>query len=196
MSIAISLNTAARVASLVTNCLQETPLKKMAKVEAENAIRGCEDLKKENNPREGLNRILTHLESAIGAYTKALGTWDIFDYEKVMWSQYEVYNKLCALIALIHYQLGNNELVKMWLIDRMCPEGPWRIYTESNYIQDLGLSDSGSFDEVFYKTLLKDDYVDFCKEIIEPSDNFYEVHIEDSVKISIDRDENNWKTGF
>ena len=196
MSVTISLATAVKVASLITTCLQESTLKKMAKIEAENAIRGCKDLEKENNPRECLNRILTHLESSIGAYTKTLGTWDIFDFDQVMWDQYGVYNKLCALIAFIHFQLGNHELVRMWLVDRMCPEGPWYLYTDSEELKEMGLSDSSNFDEHFYKALLNDSYNEFYKEIIEPSDKFYKVNIENSVQAGIDRDEYNMRTGF
>lgn len=179
MEPAISISTVTKIASIVIACLKESPLKKMARIEAEIAMQGCKDITKENNPREGLNRILTHLESSIGAYEETLGTWDIWDIDTIMWSQYSVYNKLCATIALVHYYLGNQKLVETWLLERMSPEGPWFVYIDSEEdLRELGLSISGHFDADFYKALLGDKYEVFHQNIIKPSDFYYETRVD------------------
>lgn len=186
MSVAIeSLTIGAKVASLVITCLKESSLKGVAKMEAEMAILICKDLVYEENPREGLNRALTHLESAIGAYSKTIGTWDIWDKDRALWPQYEIYNKVCVLIAIVHYALGNIDLVKVWLIDRMSYRGPWKIETNTEDFHELGISNKNSFDETLYKHLLGNEYSKFQEKVIKPSATFYEI------TFSSDND-NNW----
>lgn len=168
------INISEHVASFISSILKETPLKKIAEVEIKAAIKDCEDILGESNPRDGFNRMLVHLETAVTAYSESVGTWDIWDYDRVVWHQLELYNKLCILIAIIHKQLGNQELVKKWLIEYMSEKGPWRISINiDKKLDGIGIPSSFVFDETFYQMLLGDDFETFEEEIIEPSNNHY-----------------------
>ena len=173
------INISEQVASFISSILQETPFKKNAKTEIETAIMIGEDISSESNPRDGLIRMLVHLETAVIAYSKSVGTWNIWDYDRVVWRQLELYNKLCILIAIIHKQLGNQELVKKWLIEIMSEKGPWRISVNiDKKLDGLCLPSSLVFDETFYQMLLGDDFDSFIEGIIKPSDDHYKSSVD------------------
>lgn len=158
-----------KIASVIATALKECPVKKMAAIELQNAIDISSNLCHEVNPREGLNRMLGHLETAYYAYINSMGTWDFWDYKKVMWGQAEIQNKICLYIALIHYALGNQKNVTTWL-NRMSVEGPWQISIRfGKDLQEIGLLNVEETNSDFYKILLKDDYNDFYKRVIIPS---------------------------
>lgn len=53
-----------KMASIAVNALKDCPIKKTAKNELQIAIYIGSNVCNEINPREGVNRMLTHLESA------------------------------------------------------------------------------------------------------------------------------------
>lgn len=161
-----------KIASITVSALREDTLKKMAKNEVQTAIRIGENLRNESNPREGLNRMLTLLESAYTIHLNSLGTWNVWDYETIVWQQARTLNTLCIYIALIHYALGNYEHSSMYLIEKMCNEGPWEIYIENwTVLKDLGFMDGSLTNETFYKKILGNKFYEFYKNIIEPSED-------------------------
>lgn len=160
-----------KVVSWVMMALKECPLKKMSKNETEIAIYIAKNIKNELNPREGLNRMLTHMESAYIAYRKTMGTYNFADYERIMWGQAEILNELCLYIALVHYVLGNRKNSSLWLIENMCNKGPWRIcIKDPAVLKEIGLINENYTDKEFYKEILGSDFDEFYKEIILPSD--------------------------
>lgn len=165
---------------MAVNALAECPVKKIAKNELQMAIYVGKNVCNEINPREGLNRMLTHLESAFINYVKSMAEWDFFDYKKVKWSQAEIQNKICVYIALAHYVLGNQKNVSVWLINNMSAEGPWKIYCDGD-LRDLGFQDESVFDMDFYKKILGNDYEQFYEKVICPSNiRKHEIEINDA----------------
>ncbi len=158
-----------KIVPIVVNALKECPVRKMAAIELRNALDIGNDICNEVNPREGLNRMLGHLETAYNVYVGTMGTWDILDYKKVMWRQAEIQNEICLYIALLHYALGNQKNVSKWLIGRMSVEGPWQVSLGTGYdLQEVGVL-SGGVNLDFYKELLKEDYDDFYEKVVVPS---------------------------
>lgn len=179
MSVSIGVTQFFKVASIVISVLKECPLRKAAKIQLDMALRIGHDVLNEQNPREGLNRMLTHLESAYGAYAHSMGTWDIWDYEKVMWSQARTLNTISVHMALVHHVLGNDKNASSWLLDGMSNEGPWDIYIGNE--DDLKGLDFKNITE-FYKVVLGDKFHEFENKIIAPSQS-HESSIEASDEI-------------
>lgn len=175
----MSINIALKIASFVKDSLQDSAIESIANVSLNAAIQACEDLKKYKNEREGLNNIVVYLGSAIAACKEIIDNRGIFDNKRVMWRKNEQYNLLCVLIAIVHYQLGNQELVQTWLIDRMSPEGPWDDLSTSYCpsLEELGLTPTGNIDVELYRTLLKYKkyFKEFQKRIMTPSDRLYKI---------------------
>lgn len=158
------------MASIAVNALKDCPIKKTAKNELQIAIYIGSNVCNEINPREGVNRMLTHLESAFIAYIGTMGTWDIWDYKKVIWNQAKIQNEICIYIALAHYVLGNQKNVSKWLIYNMSTEGPWEICANKNIdLRDLGFQNKSVFDLDFYKKVLGEDYESFYQKVVIPS---------------------------
>ena len=111
-----------KLVSIVYSLTKESPLKKVSKQELEAAVRETNNLKYESYPRECLNRVLCHLESAYSQFEPS--TWNFLDDEdRVLWEQRTYKNTICLSIAVIHFYLGNKERAKAWLSDELSEYG-------------------------------------------------------------------------
>lgn len=97
----------------------------------------------ESNVREGLNRALTHLESAYVHYLPCIWTWDVWTPYLALHSKRTFANTLRIYISIIHYLLGNIPLSKMWLLEYLDTDGG--IYFPKEILSVLGLQDEKSF---------------------------------------------------
>ena len=144
------------VALSVIKALKEETFSTIFNNEIESAEIIGRTINQESDIRDGLNRILTHLETAYISYTKSIGEFNlsaIIDYDGVVYKKASKLNKICEGIALVHYKLGNIEVAQQWL------------YKMSKY---------GKYfhSKSFYETILKDKYSDFDKRILQISDDF------------------------
>lgn len=138
----ISASTILKLITLVRSLAPESPLKKVSRKELEAAILDINKLEYENNPRECLNRVLTHLESAYSQFEPS--TWDFLDDEdRVLWAQRTYKNSLCLAIAVIHLYLGNKKMAKAWLTDELSLYG-W-IFMPDKSLDILGFNDTKEF---------------------------------------------------
>lgn len=95
--------------------------------QADNEIRAAEriarTLPSAKNSREEINRILAHFESAFAAYETCMYTIDIWDWESIMFKKAGKLNMICESIAELHYQLGNTDSARQWLLEHMRDDG-------------------------------------------------------------------------
>lgn len=106
----------------------------------------------ESNIREGLNRALTHLESAYIHYLPCITTWDIWTAYLALHSKRTFANTMCLYISIIHYSLSNFTLGKKWLLDNLDTDGS--IYFPKEVLPVLGLQD----EKAFYQDICGIDY--------------------------------------
>lgn len=152
-----------KIASVIVNTLKESQVKKIAQNELAIAINIGQHIQDDYNPREGLNRMLTHLESAYVHSLTDLGTWDIWDRKKIMWNQWTSLNRICLIIVTIHYMLGNTSNATRWLLENMSNAGSCDFYDA--YMKELGFNNS----EDFYKGILGDKYPIFYDKVLKSS---------------------------
>lgn len=143
----VSFNTAIKLIGVVYSLTKDSPLKKNSKNELEAACREINNLKYEKYPRECLNRALGHLESAFSHFEPS--TWNFLDDEdRALWDQRTYKNKICLLIAVIHYYLGNNIRAKTWLSEELSEYG-W-IFMPEGALELLGMETTEEFFEAIY----------------------------------------------
>lgn len=106
-------------------------------------------------PRECLNRVLTHLESAYAMYEDCIHTTDFLDKEKIIYHKAGKLNLICESIAEIHFRLGNVEIARKWLLDNMRADG---CCNKSEY---------------FYEEILGNDFEKFNSVILKTSESHY-----------------------
>lgn len=153
--------------------LRNTQFSKQADNEIRAAYIIVETLDTERNPREGLIRILSHLESAFVAYEHCVFTLDVlhlFDGKNTIYKKAGKLNQLAERIAQIQYNLGNVEVARNWLLYRMRPDGEY------------------NFDESFYEGIMGDQFPVFRDTIIVPSNNCY-ADIQLTKEIKLEREE-------
>lgn len=134
---------AIKLASIMVDLSKDSPLKKVAKKEFATALYVLRDVNEESNIREGLNRALTHLESAYVNYLPNITTWDIWDPYMALHSKRTFANTLCLHISIIHYVLGNLSLSKKWLFRNLDTDGG--IYFPTNILPVLTIQNEKSF---------------------------------------------------
>ena len=142
-NMSISILTVCKIAEFAYSLARKSPLKKNAKKEFEVAVYILQSVQQESNYREGLNRALTHLESAYFLYKSQIWTWDIWDRERVLWDDYTYANDICIYISAIHYVLGNVEIAKKWLLENLSVEGA--IYFDHEFFSAIGFKDSAQY---------------------------------------------------
>lgn len=139
----ISYLTIIKLGGVIIKLNQETPNNKDAKNSVYAAVRVMQTIKDEANPREGLNRALTHLESAFENYTPR--TWDVWDKEKVLWDKKTFKNSICLIIAALHYALDNKSIARKWLVDNLDEWGS--IYFPQEILEAFSMTDENEFYE-------------------------------------------------
>lgn len=142
-TMSISYLTICKIAICVYSLTKESPLKKNARKEFEVALYVLQTVQQESNYREGLNRALTHLESAYFLYISQISTWDIWDAHTVLWNKYTYANNICIYISIIHYVLGNVEIAKKWLLENLTVEGA--IYFDRKLLKEIGFEDDTQY---------------------------------------------------
>lgn len=132
-----------KLASVLGNLSKDSPLKKVANNEYNMALYVLKAVTEESNIREGLNRALTHLESAYVHYLPNITTWDIWDQYMALHSKRTFANTLCLYISIIHYVLGNLSVSKKWLLENLDTDGS--IYFPKDILTILTIQDEKSF---------------------------------------------------
>ena len=153
--------------------LMNTQFSKHADDEIRAACTIVKTLDTEQNPREGLIRILSHLESAFVAYEHCVFTLDVlhlFDGKYTVYKKAGKLNQIAERIAQIHYNLGNVEVGRHWLLYRMRPDGKY------------------NFDESIYQEIMGDQFSVFRDTIMVPSNNCY-ADIQLTKEIRLEREE-------
>lgn len=118
----VDFSTVIKLGLALCSLKKDSPLNKASKKELEAAENALSCLSSDSNIREGLNRVLGHLESAYAYYEPK--TWDIFDNEDcILWDKRTYKNNLCIAISAIHMYLGNKHQAKYWLEHKLSKKG-------------------------------------------------------------------------
>lgn len=160
---------ASKLASLLLALSKESPLKKIAENEYRLAIYDLNMASEESNVREGLNRALTHLESAYAHYLPCITTWDIWDRDKVLWNKKTFANSMCLYIAIIHYVLGNISISQKWLIENLDDMGS--IHFPTDILSFLSIKK----EDEFYCKVFKEEYSKIENIISRSKGNWHSV---------------------
>ena len=100
--------------------------------------------------------VKTHLESAFVAYEHCVFTLDVlylFDGKYTVYKKAGKLNQIAERIAQIHYNLGNVEVARHWLLYRMRSDGKY------------------NFDESIYQEIMGNQFSVFRDTIMVPSNN-------------------------
>lgn len=151
--IEIDITVVIKIGTVVKSLMGDSPLNKASKKELEAAQYVLSCLNGDSNIREGLNRVLVHLESAYGLFEPH--TYNFLDDEdKVLWDKRTYKNNLCIVISAIHMYLGNKYEAKCWLEDKLSEKGWISAFSMSlpmyNSTKDLFYAVYGE-NETYYK---------------------------------------------
>lgn len=138
------------ITETIINILREDNFSKHANHEIYAAKLVSDTLHLEKDINLALARLLGHLESAFVAYSKCVWSWNLLDYESVIFKKAGKLNKIIEGIAEIHYHLGNTDLARKWL---------FQIRSDGEYNRSVG----------FYKHILGDEFIEF-EPILTTSD--------------------------
>lgn len=171
-----NLHTILTVARFFIQSLQQNTFSRQADNEIAAAKIICDTINEEENRRDGLNRVLCHLESAYMAYSKCVKTIDILDHESIIYKKAGKLNMICESLAAIHYDIGNIEVARTWLLNYMRSDGE---YNQSIH---------------FYKAILGEDFHSFENNILRISDGHFD-SIRSTHEMAIER-ESGWGPGM
>lgn len=139
----------------IIGLLQKDSISKVADKEIKAAGLVLATSSLSNAPRECLNRVLTHLETAYVAYEDCVHTKDLMDKEKIIYHKAGKLNLICESIAEIHFGLGNVNIAREWLLNNMRADG---CCNKSEY---------------FYEKILGNDFEEFNNVILKASERHY-----------------------
>lgn len=172
----IDSQTILAVAKFIIQSLQQNTFSRQADNEIAAAKIICDTINEEESRRDGLNRVLCHLESAYMAYSECVKTIDILDHESIIYRKAGKPNMICESIAAIHYDMGNIEVARTWLLNYMRSDGE---YNRSIH---------------FYKAILGEDFRSFEDNILSISDKHFD-SIRSTREMVIER-ESGWGPGM
>ena len=159
---------------------EDSPLESAAREQFNIAMYVLESFNDEQNHRECVNRVLTHIESAYALYVPTIKTWDIWDTDRALWGKRTYANSICMIISVLHYILGNYSVSKKWMIENLDEKGSIEVPNEI-----LDCIPNSSL-ELFYKNVCKTkaDYQKIQDILSKSKNNYNYIFSEDSYNLS------------